>query len=81
MKTSSKISIFGLVIALFGIAIYIYGVYLMPTYAGYSGGGMSGFAAALMIMAALAMIALGILIAAGSIIVSVMKSRRRSLKE
>ncbi len=81
MKTSSTISIFGLVAALCGIALYIYAVYLMPTYAGYSGGGMSGLPAALMIMTAIGLIAVGVLVAAGSILVSLMKARRTSSKK
>ncbi len=80
MKTTSKISILGLVTALCGIALYIYAVYLMPSYAGYSGGGMSGLPAALMIMAALSLIALGVLVTAGSILVSLVKGRRTSPK-
>ncbi len=81
MKTTSKISIFGLVAALCGIALYIYVIYLMPTYAGYSGGGMSGLPAALMIMTAIGLIAVGVLVAAGSILVSLMKARRTSSKK
>jgi len=75
MKTTSKISILGLVAALCGIALYIYAVYLMPTYAGYSGG-MSGLPAALMIVAAIGLIAMGIVVTVGSIFVSMIKSRR-----
>ena len=80
MKTTSKISILGLVVTLFGIALYIYTVYLMPTYAGYSGGGMSGIPAALMIMAALILIFAGIVITAGSIIVALIKAKQASPK-
>ncbi len=81
MKTTSKISILGLVAALCGIALYIYAVYLMPSYAGYSGGGLSGLPAAFMIMAAISLIALGILVAAGSILVSLIKAGRVSSKD
>jgi len=80
MKTSSIISILGLVAALSGIALYIYAVYLMPSYAGYSGGGMSGLPAAFMIMAAIGLIALGILVTAGSILVSLIKAGQASSK-
>jgi len=75
MKTSKKVTLFGLVVALLGIALYIYTAYLMPAFAGYSGGGISGLPAAFMILTALAMIVLGGLLVAGSIIVVFMKSR------
>ena len=80
MKTTSKISLLGLIAALCGIALYIYAIYLMPTYAGYSGG-MSGLSTALMIMAAISLIALGVLIVAGSILVSLVKGRKASDKK
>jgi len=78
MKTSSKISIFGLVAALCGIALYIYAIYLMPTYAGYSGGGISGLPAALMLMASMVLIGVGVLVTVGSILVSLVKGKKAS---
>jgi len=78
MKTTSKITILGLIAALCGIALYIYAIYLMPTYAGYSGGGMSGLPAAFMIMASLVLIGVGVMVTAGSILVSLVKGKKAS---